>query len=126
MASCILIPATRLAEESALWFLYSVMYHYYPYWFMYMPATNYNIKYFISAVFDESFNPLQMLNSDFTIQTKESLNCKAKMEENMYDKILKTIITDISCGCISNHIHIRNTNYYKHKNQCVKLGTHTT
>jgi hypothetical protein len=60
-----------------------------------MPATNYSIKYFIGAVFDESVNPLQMLNTDFTIQTNESVNCKAIMEENRYDTTLKTIITDI-------------------------------
>lgn len=116
MASCILIPATRWAEQSASWFLYSVTYHYYPDLFMYMSATNYKIKHFISAIFDESFKPLQMLNSDFTIQTKESVNCKSIMEENMYDITLKTIITDIPCGCISNRNHNRNTNCYKHIN----------
>jgi hypothetical protein len=81
-----------------------------------MPATNYNIKYLIGAVFDESVNPLQMLNIEFTIQTKESVNCKAIMEENIYDKSLKTIITDIPSGCTSNDNHNRNTNYCKHKN----------
>jgi hypothetical protein len=70
-----------------------------------MSATNYNTKYFTGAVFDESVNPLHMLNSDFTIQTKGSVNCKAIIEENIYDTTLKTIITDIPSGCISNHNH---------------------
>jgi hypothetical protein len=61
--------------------------------FMYMPATNYNIKYFISAVSDKSVNSPQMLNNKYTIQTKERVNCKAVMEENV------TIISDLSAEC---------------------------
>lgn len=81
-----------------------------------MPATYYNIKYSTDAVFNGSVNPFQMLNSDFKIQTSESVNCKVIMEENRYDTTLKTITTDIPSGCISNHNHNRNTNYCKHKN----------